>query len=390
MSDLEGCILDEDGNAVDSITYSVIPPERLIKVPSGQTFNCFDVDTLYRNFYASGSETFLNPYNRQPFSNEVVDKIIKYGTKIGYQYVLYVDRPYSHIMGMNSRIRIHGQIPCFVRLGDLIIKLVVDGSKITGFNEYTSLLKMDININGLPTIMDILGDRIKLTNEISTILTRDNNTNLINTIIFKPFEYIDGKIKQQLWLKKLQQYTREQASGQMDNNYYIYQSVTHLLHHDDNLTLSTLERIRMSLRNAQSRPVEAIIQGFPEEYPDESSTTSNSSSFSEEYRVSTRPERRVVSIRSIDLSSNEEDIPASSLADNSDENEDSSLLRLERMRISFRNAQAGIEAAANELSDENEDSSLLRLERMRISFRNAQAGIEAAANKLSDESSGES
>ena len=86
--DIEGCIIDDDGNALDPITYAIIPRERLIKIRTGDTIHCFDLDTLYRSMYASKDRRLINPYNRQPFSQEITNRVNDYGREVSYQYLV--------------------------------------------------------------------------------------------------------------------------------------------------------------------------------------------------------------------------------------------------------------------------------------------------------------
>jgi hypothetical protein len=80
---MDNCQRDADGNIIDSITYGIIPPERLIRVEVAGTFYCFDIDTLYRTMNESG--VLLNPYTRQPFGVDAS------GNDISNQVKVYAD-----------------------------------------------------------------------------------------------------------------------------------------------------------------------------------------------------------------------------------------------------------------------------------------------------------
>ncbi len=75
----KGCE-DENGYVIDAFTANRIPKGRLVTVKSGDEYNCFDIDSLYQNYIRSKS--LINPFTRELFPKDVIDKIKSYKTTV--------------------------------------------------------------------------------------------------------------------------------------------------------------------------------------------------------------------------------------------------------------------------------------------------------------------
>ena len=76
QSQIAECSQDDDGNIIDPITLEPIEPNRIISIKEGQTYYCFDIDTIYQEISAGRKK---NPYTRVDLSNEILDQVNKYG-----------------------------------------------------------------------------------------------------------------------------------------------------------------------------------------------------------------------------------------------------------------------------------------------------------------------
>lgn len=74
------CPVDENGNLVDAITNEIIPPDRLVVIPAGQTVNCFDIDTLYR--WVRDHPNGRNPVTQTPLNPSILRQIHQYGQNL--------------------------------------------------------------------------------------------------------------------------------------------------------------------------------------------------------------------------------------------------------------------------------------------------------------------
>jgi hypothetical protein len=71
------CPRDENGDFIDAITQEIIPENRLIVIPAGQTVHCFDLDSLYR-WYRDHPQAG-NPLTRAPLSPDIRQRLEQYG-----------------------------------------------------------------------------------------------------------------------------------------------------------------------------------------------------------------------------------------------------------------------------------------------------------------------
>ena len=69
------CDKDENGNTIDIVTYQPIPEGRLITVKSGNTVQCFDIDTLYRYWAETPRSPPMNPYTKVKLPKDISDKV---------------------------------------------------------------------------------------------------------------------------------------------------------------------------------------------------------------------------------------------------------------------------------------------------------------------------
>ena len=116
---------------------------------------------------------------------------------------------------------IRGLVPYFVRVGDFIVELVIETKRKGNYAEYTDVLIQDIIIADLSLTHELHDGRVRLTDEVSTILSRDEEA-VIEFVASRPG-------RQRTFLLALQKYTSDQLTSQYDNNYYIYKSTTDLL-----------------------------------------------------------------------------------------------------------------------------------------------------------------
>jgi hypothetical protein len=86
MSRRQDCPIDENGNFIDAITDEVVPPDRLIAIPAGQTVNCFDIDTLSR--WVRDHPDGRNPITQTPLDPETLQQIRRYGESLSRQIVI--------------------------------------------------------------------------------------------------------------------------------------------------------------------------------------------------------------------------------------------------------------------------------------------------------------
>jgi hypothetical protein len=86
MSRRQDCPVDENGNFLDAITADIVPPDRLIAIPAGQTVNCFDIDTLYR--WVRDHPDARNPITQIPLDQETLRQIHQYGESMRRQLIV--------------------------------------------------------------------------------------------------------------------------------------------------------------------------------------------------------------------------------------------------------------------------------------------------------------
>lgn len=72
------CSRDENGNVIDDITQEIIPPNHIVTIRSGESVNCFDLDTLYKQYRLQPNGILRNPFTQQPVPREVLKRVQDY------------------------------------------------------------------------------------------------------------------------------------------------------------------------------------------------------------------------------------------------------------------------------------------------------------------------
>jgi len=103
---------DFEGNVLDPITYNII-----VDIEENNKHWYFDLDTLYRDC------SMVNPYTRQPFSQDIQDMITYYKKSKDVNIHLYSSRY------CNGQTFI---VPYYKTLGDLIVTIISRSSRTSG------------------------------------------------------------------------------------------------------------------------------------------------------------------------------------------------------------------------------------------------------------------
>jgi len=132
-----GCQHDENGNIIDSITQDIIPPNRIIVIPTEGTVNCFDIETLYklvRNSTAAGRQP-INPITQTPFPPDILNKIRNYGDTLKRRIIIRTPdgRRYEFTVDVDLTI------------GDIILEIF--RHRFPNFQNFDTLFDYDFLIN---------------------------------------------------------------------------------------------------------------------------------------------------------------------------------------------------------------------------------------------------
>jgi len=133
----EGCQHDENDNIIDSITQDIIPPNRIIVIPSKGTVNCFDIETLYklvRDSTATGRQP-INPITQTPFPPDILNKIRNYGDTLKRRIIIRTPdgRRYEFTVDVDLTI------------GDIILEIF--RHRFPNFQNFDTLFDYDFLIN---------------------------------------------------------------------------------------------------------------------------------------------------------------------------------------------------------------------------------------------------
>ncbi|CAK7994954.1 Hypothetical protein POVR1_LOCUS472 [uncultured virus] len=197
----DDCERDENGNYLDVLTYNIIPPGRLIRIPMGPSEKCFDIDSLYRSFVESGNA--INPFTREPLPESIIEEIKDYG--VGKEVIIQlthwsVRRP-KEILA----------VPYYKTIGDLIVKIIAAAAKKSG-TSYIPFLKYDLVGDGESIYL------MNLEDNVSSIENR--------SIEFAHFRNSDAGRQA---LNRLVQYLRKNSGPEMSTNYIVHQAALQVL-----------------------------------------------------------------------------------------------------------------------------------------------------------------
>ena len=241
--DIEGCIIDNDGNALDPITYAVIPPERLIKVKTGDAIHCFDIDTLFQSMYSAKNKVLINPFNRQPFDKDTEEKVKAYGDSISMFYTIGVPlriRPTTPLWERGTTVSENRSVPGFVRVGELVVNLLVDAYALGGYQSYRPLLSMDIQYAmGGSFVEGVAAKSIQMKQIVADAwdikVVSANNGGFV-------FVQEASIVGNKNFVVALNEYTNEHATGEMDANYYIHHATKSMIR-EGVLTIGSVQEL---------------------------------------------------------------------------------------------------------------------------------------------------
>ncbi|CAK7994981.1 Hypothetical protein POVR1_LOCUS499 [uncultured virus] len=103
------CEVDNQGRVLDAITYMPIPQELIVRVKSGETLYCFNIDTIYRSMAKLHTNVAIDPFTRKPFPPEITTQAQEYGARRAIT-VRYEDLSF--------------QVDYFAPIGDVIVQIV--------------------------------------------------------------------------------------------------------------------------------------------------------------------------------------------------------------------------------------------------------------------------
>lgn len=195
------CERDENGNYLDIITYNVIPPGRLLRIPMGKTSKCFDIDSLYRSFIETGNAH--NPFTRERFPDSIIEEIEAYGvaTDVGIQIPTGVNSSKKHIT-----------VPYYKKVGDLIIKIVEMSARVFK-TSYVEFLRLNLTNNDSESVYSM--------NLEDSVTSLDKNT-----IDYE--EYLDDDAMR-AGLSRFIAYLKKNSGPEMSTNYMMHQAALEVL-----------------------------------------------------------------------------------------------------------------------------------------------------------------
>jgi len=196
---------DKNGNYLDSITYNVIPPERVIGVQTGSCTKYFDIDTLYR--IKVETDDVINPFTRQPLSDDTITKIDKYGA----DRVVTFEADYGYEMAKHTL-----KMPYYKSIGDLISKVII-ASAINSRQSYLKPLQYDLITSTGESLY-----LMNLTDEVSTFFNRET----LHSVVFENFE---SDLRLQEGLNHYIQYLEKNLKSEYGTNNMLHYCATQIV-----------------------------------------------------------------------------------------------------------------------------------------------------------------